>query len=131
MSQVSRGLTVNEPIKPIFSASEERSRKEREPVTCSDPAVVPHVENVKAEEPERAKAFFEVKPEIQKGSLSPFGKAVVHFAEEGLLELSEITRKSLEFCKRYTPESAVPEDPAGLVRNILRRRCDNGKPTVE
>jgi hypothetical protein len=65
---VSRGLTFNEPSKPIFSASEERSRKEVEPATRSDPAIVSPEQNLKAEGPERAKAkaSFEVKPEIQK-----------------------------------------------------------------
>jgi|SRR5208337_499251 len=124
---VSRGLTLNEPSKPIFSASEERSRKEREPVTCSDPAVVSPVENLKAEEPERAKAkaFFEVKPEIQKASLSTFGQVVMHFANEGLPELSEITQKSLEYCKTNALGFAVPEDPAGFVKRILGRKCGN------
>jgi hypothetical protein len=130
-SPVSRSLTFIEPSKPIFSASEERSRKEREPVTCSDPAVASPVENIKAEGPERAKAkaFFEVKPERQEYPPSAFGQVVVHFVNEGLAELSEITRKSLEFCDALG--FAVPENPAGFVRNMLRPRCDNGKPTVE
>jgi hypothetical protein len=124
---VSRGLTFNEPSKPIFSASEERSRKEREPVTRSDPAVASPVENLKVEGPERvkAKAFFEVKPEIQKASLSTFGQVVVHFANEGLPDLSEITKKSLEYCKTKGLGFAVPEDAAGFVKRILRRKCAN------
>jgi hypothetical protein len=55
-----------------------------------------------------------------------FGQAVVHFANEGLQELSEIAERSVEFCKKRGLELDVPDDPAGFVKDILRRKCGNG-----
>jgi hypothetical protein len=128
-AEVSRALTLLNLGELLFFASEKRSKEGQEPgATAAPQAAFPLPESLKAEEPERAKAkaFFEVKREVQKYPLSTFGQVVVHFANEGLSELSEITKMSLEFCKKHRPGLAVPDDPAGFVKDILRRKCGNG-----
>jgi hypothetical protein len=128
-AEVSRALTPLNRGEPPFFAPEKRSKEGQEPGATAAPlAALSLPESLKAEEPERAKAkaFFEVKPERQEYPLSTFGQVVMHFANEGLRELSEITQKSLEYCKTNGLGFAVPDDPAGFVKDILRRKCGDG-----